>query len=367
MNPKLLLGLALVLGGGLLGCFDDVHADEIITNSPALANSEQDYESLLRLVEQKKFQAAQELYYQYHRKNGGFALEQRNAVFLLAAKSLVMINRASGINQPDATGVELNTAALYFMNTLACSYNYVSVLDGITYADCVSTTPEVIPYLIIALQAAEAGDSRFIDQKSKIILQILHHLTRREIGYVNGDDHYFERHHEAVIDWWQDWWRQNKNRHPVFDVALEKNLRDEVLKIDEKIGKTKPTPNFRWDSSTRFELEHAGNFYTGNEWNGGPKNSVFRYEYGHVPGNFAMGGGYFPERGADVLYIHGEFLTKWLPEKEEPIYGTTISGKKFPMQEIFSKTVEGTGIAIKVQITTTNAALINILREKLNE
>jgi hypothetical protein len=357
MKMKLLLCLALVLSGGFIGI---AHALEF-TNSPALTNSEQNFQSLVKLVEQKQFYPARNFYWQ---QKGVFSQDQRNAFFLSAAESLVMTNEMPE-NKARTILAGIDIGALEFMGSLLGDHDYIR--EGISYKDHGITTSEAIPCLIEGLQVVENEDPRFIDQHSGAIINTLWCLTRRNTGFVNGNDHFFERNHEAVISWWWKWWQENKDRHPVFDANLEIILRDEVLKIDEKIRQAKPTPDFHWDSSARFELEHNGNFYSGNEWNGGPKNSVFMYDYGHMPGNIAMGGGYFPERGADVLYIHGEFLTEWLPEKSEPIYGTTFSGQKFPMQNIFSETVKGTGIAIKVQITTTNTALIKILREKLKE
>jgi hypothetical protein len=353
MKPKILLCLALVLSGGFVSIASAIE----FTNSPALTNSEQNFQSLVKLVEQRQFYPAHDFYWQ---QKGIFSQDQRNAIFLLAAKMLIITNDAKlHLDQVDESD-------LHFLGDLLLA-DYFTVQDGVTYRDYGITNSEGIPFLITALTDVTNEDPRLVDMDAKLIIQELKTLTRRDTGYINGNDHFFTKNYQAVTAWWQDWWRQNKNRHPVFDVDLEKILRSDVLKLNEKIMRVKPTPNFHWDSSARFELEHAGNFYTGNEWNGGPKNSVFMYEYGHMPGNIAMGGGYFPERGADVLYIHGEFVTEWLPENDEPIYETSISGKRFPMQEVFSETVEGTGIAIKVQIATTNTALVNVIREKLKE
>jgi len=348
MKPKLILCLALVLSGGLIGIAQQ------FTNSPALTNSEQNFKSLVKLVEQKRFYPALDFYWQ---QKGIFSQDQRETVFLLAAKMLVTTNDAK-LNIG-----EVNEDSLAFLNNLVENV-YFTVQDGVTYRDYGITNSEAIPYLIAALTDVKNGDSRLVHTDSELIIQILNRLTGRNTGFVNGNDHFFATNYLAVTDWWQDWWRQNKNRHPVFDVALEEILRNEILKLDEKIMNAKPTPYFGWDSTTRFELENNISLYSGRV--DGPPNSAFTFYYGHSPGSGAKGGGYAPDWGDDVLCVRGKFLTRDLFLKDEPPYGTLFH-KKFPMQEIFSETVAGTGIAIKVQIATTNTALINVLRNELNK
>jgi hypothetical protein len=317
----------------------------------------------MKLVEKKDFYGAENLYW---KENGAFAQEQRNAVFVSAAESLVMANGTP----TNKAGTYLNAfdgGALSFMNSMVAYYDYVTLSNGTTYNDCGITTAKAIPYLIEGLKVVGTGDPRFIDQYSQIIIQILGKLTRRNTGYVNGYGHFFERNHEAVIKWWQEWWQENKERHPVFDANLEIILRDAVLKIEEEVTQAKPNRTFQWDGGARFALEQHGDFYSGNEWNGGSPNSAFTFSFGHSQEGGAKNGTYAPELGDDVLYIRGEFLTKGLAGKDGPAHGTSFSGQKFPMQEIFSETVNGTGIAIKVQIATTNTALLRVLGEKLKK
>ena len=60
-------------------------------------------------------------------------------------------------------------------------------------------------------------------------------------------------------------------------------------------------------------------------------------------------------------------LTKNLQFGKNDISSETYPGQDIPAQEILRETVKGTGIEIKVEILTTNIALINILRDKLNK
>jgi hypothetical protein len=339
--------LALVLSGNLFDCCNLGRADEIVTNSASSTNEGQSFEPIMKLFEKKHFYAVDKL---YQKKLGvytlvGSTLKQRNTIFLLVAKSLVTTNNTHGTNSIGIHRIELDWEALELLNRLN--------------EDNSITTPEVIPYLIEALDISDVVPR--IDY-SGIIIQILGKMTKHETGYVNGDDHFFQRNHKAIMVWWRTWWQENKDKHPVLDADLEKTLRDEILKIDEEIKQAKLTPNFWWDGSASHEiLDRDINFWDGD------KDFLFTFYYGHSPGFGARGAEYFSYPSDDVLYLRGDFLTKDFQEKDQSNNRVTLSGKEFPMQEIFHKTVKDTDIEIKVEIATTNTALINVLQGKLNK
>ncbi|HEV2453770.1 MAG TPA: hypothetical protein VGY98_05890 [Verrucomicrobiae bacterium] len=332
MKARKLIYFTLVLGGAL-AC-RGLRA-ETVTNSPAWTNSP----ALMNLARAGNFYGAEVF---FNKKRGAFPPDERNAVFLLAAQSLSTTNAGT---------------ALEFMSSMLD--DYIAVSNGITYQDHGITSKNAIPYLIENLKA---------DVGFEETIEILRELTRRNGGFVNGNDFFFVKNPQAVVDWWKNWWRQDQERHPIFDADLEMLLRGEVLKLDDKIvqasvGVPDKTGYLRWDSGTRFVLEHDGRMYSGEEWK--DPDSVFTFYYGHFPGGGFKSGGYFPQMGDDVLRIRGEYLTKDLFSTNEPPQGD-IPGESFPMQEIFSETIQGTDIAIKVEIATKNKALITALKEGLN-
>lgn len=93
------------------------------------------------------------------------------------------------------------------------------------------TDPRVLPGLIGGL---DHRDRTWVGQKCFYALKS---LTRRTTG-----EAYWGRlapdgaTHAETVRWWQEWWRAQAGKHPVFDAALEATARDEVLRLARLIG-----------------------------------------------------------------------------------------------------------------------------------
>ncbi|HEV2329751.1 MAG TPA: hypothetical protein VGY56_13295 [Verrucomicrobiae bacterium] len=331
MKVGFILCLVLILNGSRIALPNVVRADEASTNSVAQTKSLPGFDSLSKLARQRQFSI-------FFNSNVVDSLtpEQCNQIAIIATKSLVATNETSGAN--------------------SAQYDALMLLQALNDHRLIQT-PEVIPYLIDRLSVTTREDPNFINYD---LLYLLNNLTGRNVGF---DSHGDVTNQLAIADWWKNWWQENKDLHPLYDKQLEAILRNEIFATDAKITEAKPTPDFAWDSSTHFLLQNNGRVGQGGERNGGPRDTLFTFYYGHSPGGGFKSGGYFPPSD-DVLCLCGEFLTKNPGETDEPLYGVTSGNKTFLMQEVSSRTVPATGIAIKVEIATTNVALVNFLREQ---
>jgi hypothetical protein len=330
VNIKIILGFPLALCVAGFALSNVVRADELSTNSVAQTNFLPGFDSLSKLAEQGQFSV-------FFNSNviDSLTSAQCNQIAIIGAKSLVATNETNGAH--------------------SSPYDALMLLQALN-AHRLIQTPEVIPYLIDRLSMTTREDPNFINYD---LLNLLNSLTGRNVSF---DSHGDVTNQLAIADWWQNWWQENKDLHPLYDKQLETILRNEILATDAKITEAKPRPNFVWDSSAHFLLQNNGRVDDGGERNGGPSDTLFTFYYGHSPSGGAKSGGYFPPSD-DILYLCGEFLTKNPGETDKPLYGVTLGNKKFLMHEISSRTIPGTGIAIKVETATTNVALVNVLRE----
>jgi hypothetical protein len=353
MKPKLILCLALVLSGGLFGCATtDSRSGQTASSSN---NPKPSFESVQKMFEQNDWQSLEKVDAKIIKN---FNSKQRNAIAVLAAKAFAESVASTNITDEvqirpvnPVTGLPI---ALHFGMELV-SFEILSDLEE----DNAITTKDIIPYFIQGL-----GDDDF--DQLQCSLSLLGNLTgrvRSPNSYIYESYDFLETNRPAIVDWWRNWWQENQDKHPIFDADLKKILRQEVLKIDKQIMRASPPDT--WP-------DNGAEIIRGSDWQSKwPQtdsyqvdgNSVFVFWYDNIPGS---GTGYIdPARGDNSLCIRGDFLTKSLQFGTNEVSSATSPDQK--MQEIFHETVKGTGIELKVNILTTNTALINVLRDKLNK
>lgn len=351
-----LLCLAL-LAVGLFRFTDKTDASE---SHQTHFNGESSSNSIIRYLKKDDVDSATRLYYQ---KLGFLSLEERNAIFLRAAQLLVMTNNNDDVI---AGSDKINYGDLEFMTQLSLM-SYPDHPGAISYKNRSITTPDAIPYLINALANSTGPEPAFI-------LKILQTMTRRSRGFADGEEPFFEQNRKAIVHWWQKWWRENYDKHPVFDEDLDKVIRREMLKIDHSI---KRGPVI-WDSPESYQLEHGEWSYpTLNPMLYGSYSPILYGHAGPITGgaNF-KNGSYSADMGDDVLCLSWDFATQDLVfsnndsgkniKMPDSFPVKAIFGNKVPAREIFHETIPGTGIEIKVEIASTKTELINNLRTVLN-
>jgi hypothetical protein len=350
MKSKLLLCLALVLSGGLFGCSTNApYSDQ--TALATSSNSKPSFESVQRMFEQKDWKSLEKVDV---KTIENFNLKQRNAIVVLAAKEFAGNDESTNGEFLDYTAINQATG---MPNSLPAGMKWVSfeILDALDMNQAI-TTPDVIPYFI---QNLENNDYDTVVYSLEFLISLTGRQTGFQIDYIKYDNNSLSKNQKVIADWWRNWWRENKDKHPVFDMDLKKILCREVLKIDKQIIRVSPPDTWPDDSAEKIR----GNDWQGN-WPRVDDNTVFTFWYDDIPGS---GTGFIdPVRGDNSLCIRGDFLTKILQFGTSEVSSATSPDQNIPMKEIFHETVKGTGIEIKVEILTTNTALINILRDKLN-
>jgi hypothetical protein len=227
------------------------------------------------------------------------------------------------------------------------------------------TDPRVIPYLIDALKLPDhRSDHLMIGQTA---LESLCMITRRMRLGVKGwpprrnppVDNSTNLTH--IISWWENWWKDNENKHPVYDAEIDQTVTNAFLNV-EKIIEEKIKPEY---PELVFFKAGANSFIPMP-----PRYSVSSlYEYQYEPYNYDQGV-YNPSSGK--MYRWDEL--PWLEIKcrfddEEmagyPVHHPPESLEKY-LTTVYSKKIEDLSIFIQVRIASSNTALVDDLKKALN-
>jgi hypothetical protein len=400
MKPKILLLLVLVLVGVWFGC-------STTPNRPRAAGPpDQSFQSLMKLFDQK-YPDYVAMIGLYKKQLGTLTLAQRNAFALQVAKSLVTTNETQQTNSTGHPGGQIDTDAVFLLHMVDEFRSPHDMPEIISSEDCSITTPEIIPYLIEALDAQETdvgGEHGFGGDHAQII-GILGRFTEHHAYFSYAGGKFSESNHKAVVDWWRDWWRDNKDKHPMFDSDLVKLISGEYAKVERTIKEVAPV---NWDGNNFYELEHpvsAGDYL---DPMGPSANWIW---YARSPGGGLLNL-YRVTAGDDIICISWDFLdrdlasgtndaykfmgrlrfsgdggflyhdprtwdfqTNQLPsathEAGKEVHQLRFSGGEVwendPLQEIFHDPIAGTGIEVKLAIGTTNIDLIKALKAQLSQ
>jgi hypothetical protein len=211
---------------------------------------------------------------------------------------------------------------------------------------------ELIPYLIAGLRvAAQNHLSNAVPKEAT--LPFLFALTGRDVGdRISG--HEFSREPETVFKWWDNWWRENQDRHPIFDDAERGNaVYREAAKLDAKIHTA--TPDVKWEP-LMWPYYYAA-----------PPNHLVRMEgfdpiffLGSLIHHHSFGSNFVePKAGDHQLDMKFQFLT-------EPLRNSDNATNSYAKETIFSETLTNFGMKVTVDIYSTNTVLRKSLREALN-
>lgn len=165
------------------------------------------------------------------RSSEGFSLKERNEVALAAAKSLSIKEYIGAIGTDSIyrhftkPHKQDSPQEAECRRQLGINWSAASLLQHLAEERMIDD-PKVVPYLIDAL---DHPDRYRVGQKCFYALTA---LTRQESG-----DIYWARlvpdakQHAEICRWWKDWWKQNKEKHPIFDAELETLARKRVLQL----------------------------------------------------------------------------------------------------------------------------------------
>lgn len=159
-------------------------------------------------------------------------LEARNQVALAAARSLSIKEYLDRVRDTpsglDLTipGNEDSPEKAEYRRQWGINRSAAGILRDLSEKRLIND-PRVLPLLIDALEHPERA-------VAGPCYQALEDLTRHPC-----DDKHWTRgewdqaRHARIVTWWREWWKQNKDRHPVFDLDLEERARSQVLRLSQ--------------------------------------------------------------------------------------------------------------------------------------
>jgi len=218
---------------------------------------------------------------------------------------------------------------------------------------------KMIPHLIDGLKLPDKGLAGLNSLRSLTM------MTRRMRGALCGSGPEYSLHESLksrtlIIAWWENWWKQNEKKHPIYDTKIDQQLRSEFLHlcglIEDKLKPGYPELAF-FTTQTNVSLPALG-------WL-----SVL-YEYQYDPRHNA------------ISPLHGGKPLKWedlpWPEiacrfqgEEMPTAWEQHTRRKPPermasiLTTVYSKNIEGSAIFVEVRIASPNKKLAEDLEKLL--
>lgn len=227
MKPKLILCLALVLGGWL----NFVRADEIA--GKVLTDTGQSFDSLLsaafpgvRLNDLTRIV--------YGPDPRQLSATRWNQIALAAAREL-SLRTTNGLVITKETVDELpyksiandtpSQAALRRLHW--CNSEKVPFLRDLSNNQLINDSGVIEPLINMLDYPGEKTSIR--DEAAQVLCQLTRQPYSELYQYSAGEKH------SQFVQWWRDWWAKNKNKHPVFDDDVKKAIVARVSAIQKQL------------------------------------------------------------------------------------------------------------------------------------
>jgi len=217
--------------------------------------------------------------------------------------------------------------------------------------------PSVIPHMI---QALDHPARSFVGQKA---FYALTYLTRRRSGRTYWarlpDD---PKTRAAISKWWADWWARNRDKSPIFSVALEERLQKRVSEIARRI-ETQVKPRFPGElqeySAEGIRYSHSQPAF----------NFIFDADMSLPLG--ALDDPPVPRPEPDTLLwlqVRARFVTPCLPPEVDQWAVRDVAPPARAaggLKVLFESPVEGTDLVLQVRLFTPNRQLEKAVRTAL--
>ncbi len=207
--------------------------------------------------------------------------------------------------------------------------------------------PRIIPFLI---QGLDHPDRSSVGQKCYYALA---RLTGRQPGYQywsrRGKD---DQWHAEITAWWKRWWKQNHDKHPVFDTEIEARVKEEMLRLAARIETDlKPVHpelelfrapaelSLHW-GEPMFDITYTPEFYAG--FAPGEAESILRFKRAGRP---------LPR-----IVIRDRFQFQALPAERKEDQTPPPN-----LHVCETRVIDGTDLVVEVLATSTNAQLMRDL------
>ena len=333
--------IASVLATALMA--DCAHADKTISASAVVEMFEQ---RDLKRVQRTSLKAV-----------GWLPLEERNEAALAAAKSLSIKKYTGAIGKNSIhkhftkppgqdSPAEAECRRQWGINMSAAE-----LLRHLSEQRMIND-PRVLPYLIAALDHPDRGSV------GQPCFYALRHLTYHESGdaywaQLGGD----AKRHVEVLSWWKEWWKKNRQKHPIFDRNVEERSRALVLDLAKRIdAELKPKYPQLAEFSVPKQLRLCG-----------PPSPLFDIEYNpRLLANVHPHG--LDRDDLPWLYIACELKT---PDLTEPP-GWRRQYERLPprglrshLKKVYSFEVDGTDIIVSVRVASRQNELIKDIERVL--
>jgi hypothetical protein len=227
------------------------------------------------------------------------------------------------------------------------------------------TERSVIPYLIAGLKP-EPGD--WADFTRVASLRALSDITRRMRGAVCFGGPYWSANNTsngvAITAWWDEWWKNNENRNPVYDEQIDQKVRMEYFRTVKAIeDNLKPQfPELAYFKARIPLLNCSHQLY----------DDLYDDEYA-----LYRFGSIWSRTNTVLLFSPSQL--PWLSiacrfeDQELPTDWENWQERKPPKNLeqfttcVYSNKIDHTSIHVKVVIASTNSALVDSLRKALAE
>jgi hypothetical protein len=214
------------------------------------------------------------------------------------------------------------------------------------------TEPRIIPILLERLKKPRPGNE---SDEIRMTLQSLSAMTRRMSYAQRFESMRLYRSGPAgrgqVIQWWESWWQNNKDKHPVYDYEVDQKLKRELLRVERTIEQ-EVKPDFAQLASftANTNLAHI------------PLNGLMTelYEDRYSPNTF---GGLPPP---PLLEIAGHFEGPPPPDMPPNTSGSPQRWANM-LTSVYSNKLEGTAVYLEVKVDSRSTNLVTALRRTLSD
>lgn len=318
-------------------------------HTPAAAEQRVDVQEVLRIFKERDLIPIQHLNVRLIK---ALPLEERNRIASAAAESLGIeacrphLGRQTLLEYlttpaKDDSVEKAECRRQWGINTSAAEL-LRQMADGRAIND-----PRIIPFLI---QGLDHPDRSSVGQKCYYALA---RLTGRQPGYeywsrLGKDDQW----HAEITAWWKRWWKQNQNKHPVFDTKIEARVRDEMLRLaawietdlkpvhpELELFRAPAGLSLHW-GEPMFDITYTPQFYAG--FAPGEAESIQRFKRAGRP--------------LPWIVIRDRFQFPALPSERKE--DTTPAPN---LQVCESRVINGTDLVVEVLASSTNAQLMRDL------
>jgi hypothetical protein len=275
---------------------------------------------------------------------------ERDEIAMIAAERLSLGDIGKGTTAADWKAEFLNLPENAMLRERWSENRHAGELLSYASEKQYITDASVIPYLI---DAVDHPDTSCVGN----VFGALARLTRHRTGYRGVAQS--GKMDDAAEVWWRDWWEANRNKHPVFDLDLEKRTKTEWLRVSTLI-----------ESSMAGEFAVFGAYHVGKmETAAVAGDSSPLFDLCYEPCLFAnmwWGAGPRPDDNLWISVSAGfcscdlpESQRGWAREESKP------RAVKLPVGTIYNRVLPGTDVAIRVRVATDSEAIVSALTKAL--